>query len=276
MKYHITNKGEVKVCLATIKMCKYGSENHFSSVEQGNMANDLVLNGKAKSYSEAKSMILKEFYRKKRNETFDIVSKNNISSPFVTRTITPLKFYDEEINNIKGEIDELKAEKNSLTKENNELYKNIEIFNNDNSRAADIAVKSMYEKSVKNDKNVDEIAHEIQRKNTELSVYESMKKDANMYYQLANDNNSDLYVRNAKDVKIGKEHKQYLEKIIIDDSGNITNLFFQDYNKKITPITEITEDNRFLNNFKDINIEKGFLFTIEKRDNQKESYSIIF
>ena len=70
MKYHINNKGEVKRCLALIRMCKYGDENHFSSLEQGNKVNDLVLTRKAKNYSEAKTLVLKELYQKKSNEAF--------------------------------------------------------------------------------------------------------------------------------------------------------------------------------------------------------------
>ena len=61
MKYHITDNGEVKRCIAFIRPCKYGC--HFSSVEQGNRVNDLVYTKQADNQREAKAMVLLEQYR---------------------------------------------------------------------------------------------------------------------------------------------------------------------------------------------------------------------
>ena len=275
MKYHINNEGEVKRCLALIRMCKYGSEAHFSSLEQGNKVNDLVLTRKAKNYSEAKAIVLKELYQKKSNEVFKIVSKNGINSPSV-RTIQSVKHFNEIINDLDDDIKELKTKKNKLVSENNQIYKDIELFDGNNTKTADKTVEYLYEKSVKNDKKIEELDKEIQEKIIEINVYKEMKKESETFSNLVKNKNTDVYVRNAKEIKDGKISLMYLDNIKTDKDGKINNLFFQGYDGKITPIDEITEDNRFLNNFKDINIENGRLFTIDTNRDLFESFAMVF
>lgn len=275
MKYHINNKGEVKRCLALIRMCKYGDENHFSSLEQGNKVNDLVLTRKAKNYSEAKAIVLKELYQKKSNEAFRIISKNGINSPNV-RVIKSVKYYNEIISDLEKDLKVLKDKKNSLISNNNQIYKDIEVFDGNNTKTADKTVEYLYEKSVKNDKKVEELDREIQEKVTEINVYKNMKKDSETFSNLVKNKNTDVYVRNAKEIKDGKNVLMYLDNIKTDKDGKINNLFFQGYDGKITSIDEITEDNRFLNNFKDINIENGHLFTIDTNRDLFESFAIVF
>lgn len=275
MKYHINNKGEVKRCLALIRMCKYGDENHFSSLEQGNKVNDLVLTKKAKNYSEAKTLVLKELYQKKSNEAFRIISKNGINSPSV-RTIQSVKHFNEIINDLDDDLKELKIKKNKLVSDNNQIYKDIELFDGNTTKTADKTVEYLYEKSVKNDEKVEELDKEIQEKVTEINVYKNMKKDSETFSNLVKNKNTDVYVRNAKEIKDGKNILMYLDNIKVDKDGKINNLFFQGYDGKITPIDEITEDNRFLNNFKDINIGNGYLFTIDKNRDLSESFAIVF
>lgn len=275
MKYHINNKGEVKRCLALIRMCKYGDENHFSSLEQGNKVNDLVLTRKAKNYSEAKAIVLKELYQKKSNEVFKIVSKNGINSPGV-RVVKSVKYYNEIISDLEKDLKVLKDKKNRLILDNNQIYKDIEVFDGNNSKTADKTVEYLYEKSVKNDKKVEELDREIQEKVTEINVYKNMKKDSETFSNLVKNKNTDVYVRNAKEIKDDKNVLMYLDNIKTDKDGKINNLFFQGYDGKITSIDEITEDNRFLNNFKDINIENGHLFTIDTNRDLFESFAIVF
>ena len=275
MKYHINNKGEVKRCLALIRMCKYGSEAHFSSQEQGNKVNDLVLTRKAKNYSEAKTIVLKELYQKKSNEVFKIVSKNGINSPMV-RTIQSVKYYNGIISDLEEDLKVLKDKKNSLISDNNQIYKDIEVFNGNNTKTADKTVEYLYEKSVKNDKKVEELDKEIQEKITEINVYKNMKKESETFSNLVKNKNTNMYVRNAKEIKDGKNNLIYLDNIKTDKDGKINNLFFQSYDGKITSIDEITEDNRFLNNFKDINIGNGHLFTIDTNRDLFESFAIVF
>lgn len=275
MKYHINNKGEVKRCLALIRMCKYGDENHFSSLEQGNKVNDLVLTKKAKNYSEAKAIVLKELYQKKSNEAFRIIFKNGINSPSV-RTIQSVKHFNEIINDLEKDLKVLKDKKNSLISDNNQIYKDIEVFDGNNTKTADKTVEYLYEKSVKNDKKVEELDREIQEKVTEINVYKNMKKDSETFSNLVKNKNTDVYVRNAKEIKDGKNVLMYLDNIKTDEDGKINNLFFQGYDGKITSIDEITEDNRFLNNFKDINIRNGHLFTIDTNRDLSESFAIVF
>ena len=262
MKYHINNKGEVKRCLALIRMCKYGDENHFSSLEQGNKVNDLVLTKKAKNYSEAKTLVLKELYQKKSNEAFRIISKNGINSPSV-RTIQSVKHFNEIISDLDDDLKELKTKKNKLVSDNNQIYKDIELFDGNTTKTADKTVEYLYEKSMKNDKKIEELDKEIQEKVIEINVHKEMKKESETFSNLVKNKNTDMYVRNAKDIKDGKNNLMYLDNIKTDKDGKINNLFIQGYDGKITPIDEITEDNRFLNNFKDINIENGHLFTID-------------
>ena len=275
MKYHINNKGEVKRCLALIRMCKYGDENHFSSLEQGNKVNDLVLTKKAKNYSEAKAIVLKELYQKKSNEAFRIIFKNGINSPSV-RTIQSVKHFNEIINDLEKDLKILKDKKNRLISDNNQIYKDIEVFDGNNTKTADKTVEYLYEKSVKNDKKVEELDREIQEKVTEINVYKNMKKDSETFSNLVKNKNTDVYVRNAKEIKDGKNVLMYLDNIKTDEDGKINNLFFQGYDGKITSIDEITEDNRFLNNFKDINIRNGHLFTIDTNRDLSESFAIVF
>lgn len=275
MKYHITNNGEVKRCLALIRMCKYGSEAHFSSQEQGNKVNDLVLTRKAKNYSEAKTLILKELYQKKSNEAFRIISKNGINSPSV-RTIQSVKHFNEIISDLDDDLKELKTKKNRLVSDNNQIYKDIELFDGNTTKTADKTVEYLYEKSTKNDKKIEELDKEIQEKVTEINVYKEMKKESETFSSLVKNKNIDMYVRNAKDIKDGKNNLMYLDNIKTDKNGKINNLFIQGYDGKITPIDEITEDNRFLNNFKDINTRNGHLFTIDTNRDLFESFAIVF
>ena len=275
MKYHINNKGEVKRCLALIRMCKYGDENHFSSLEQGNKVNDLVLTRKAKNYSEAKAIVLKELYQKKSNEVFKIVSKNGINSPSV-RTIQSVKYYNRIIADLEEDLKVLKDKKNKLISDNNQIYKDIELFDGNNTKTADKTVEYLYEKSVKNDKKIEELDKEIQEKVTEINVYKNMKKESETFSNLVKNKNTDVYVRNAKEIKDGKNDLMYLDNIKTDKDGKINNLFFQGYDGKITSIDEITDDNRFLNNFKDINIKNGHLFTIDTNRDLFESFAIVF
>ena len=275
MKYHINNNGEVKRCLALIRMCKYGDENHFSSREQGNKVNDLVLTRKAKNYSEAKAIVLKELYQKKSNEVFKIVSKNGINSPSV-RTIQSVKYYNEIISDLEKDLKVLKDKKNSLISDNNQIYKDIELFDGNTTKTADKTVEYLYEKSMKNDKKVEELDKEIQEKIVEINVHKEMKKESETFSNLIKNKNTDMYVRNAKEIKDGKNALMYLDNIKTDKDGKINNLFFQGYDGKITLIDEITEDNRFLNNFKDINIENGHLFTIDTNRDLFESFAIVF
>lgn len=253
----------------------YGSEAHFSSQEQGNKVNDLVLTRKAKNYSEAKAIVLKELYQKKSNEAFRIIFKNGINSPSV-RTIQSVKHFNEIINDLEKDLKILKDKKNSLISDNNQIYKDIEVFDGNNTKTADKTVEYLYEKSVKNDKKVEELDREIQEKVTEINIYKNMKKDSETFSNLVKNKNTDVYVRNAKEIKDGKNILMYLDNIKVDKDGKINNLFFQGYDGKITPIDEITEDNRFLNNFKDINIGNGHLFTIDKNRDLSESFAIIF
>lgn len=273
MKYHINNKGEVKRCLALIRMCKYGDENHFSSLEQGNKVNDLVLTKKAKNYSEAKAIVLKELYQKKSNEAFRIISKNGINSPSV-RTIQSVKYFNEIINDLDDDLKELKIKKNKLVSENNQIYKNIELFDGNTTKTADKTVEYLYEKSMKNDKKIEELDKEIQEKVIEINVHKEMKKESETFSNLVKNKNTDMYVRNAKEIKNGKNN--LIDNIKTDKDGKINNLFFQGYDGKITSIDEVTEDNRFLNNFKDINIENGHLFTIDTNRDLFESFAIVF
>lgn len=275
MKYHINNKGEVKRCLALIRMCKYGDENHFSSLEQGNKVNDLVLTKKAKNYSEAKAIVLKELYQKKSNEVFKIVSKNGINSPSV-RVVKSVKYYNEIISDLEKDLKVLKDKKNRFVSDNNQIYKDIEVFDGNNTKTADKTVEYLYEKSLKNDKKVEELDKEIQEKITEINVYKNMKKDSETFSNLVKNKNTDVYVRNAKEIKDGKNILMYLDNIKTDEDGKINNLFFQGYDGKITSINEITEDNRFLNNFKDVNIGNGHLFTIDTNRDLFESFAIVF
>lgn len=275
MKYHINNEGEVKRCLALIRMCKYGSEAHFSSLEQGNKVNDLVLTRKAKNYSEAKTLVLKELYQKKSNQAFQVISKNGINSPSV-RTIQSVKHFNEIINDLEDDLKELKTKKNKLVSDNNQIYKDIEVFDGNNTKMADKTVEYLYEKSMKNDKKVEELDREIQEKVTEINVYKNMKKDSETFSNLVKNKNTNVYVRNAKEIKDGKNVLTYLDNIKTDKDGKINNLFFQGYDGKITSIDEITEDNRFLNNFKDINIGNGHLFTIDTNRDLFESFAIVF
>lgn len=275
MKYHINNKGEVKRCLALIRMCKYGDENHFSSLEQGNKVNDLVLTRKAKNYSEAKAIVLKELYQKKSNEVFKIVSKNGINSLSV-RTIQSVKHFNEIISDLDDDLKELKTRKNKLVSDNNRIYKDIELFDGNNTKTADKTVEYLYEKSVKNDKKVEDLDKEIQEKVTEINVYKNMKKESETFSNLVKNKNADVYVRNAKEIKDGENTLMYLDNIKVDKDGKINNLFFQGYDGKITSIDEITEDNRFLNNFKDVNIGNGHLFTIGTNRDLFESFAIVF
>lgn len=275
MKYHINNKGEVKRCLALIRMCKYGSEAHFSSLEQGNKVNDSVLTKKAKNYSEAKAIVLKELYQKKSNEVFKIVSKNGINSPNV-RTIQSAKHFNEIINDLDDDLKELKIKKNKLVSDNNQIYKDIELFDGNTTKTADKTVEYLYEKSMKNDKKIEDLDKEIQEKVTEINVYKNMKKESETFSNLVKNKNTDMYVRNAKEIKDGKNVLMYLDNIKTDKDGKINNLFFQGYDGKITSIDEITEDNRFLNNFKDVNIGNGHLFTIDTNRDLFESFAIVF
>lgn len=275
MKYHINNKGEVKVCLALIRMCKYGSDAHFSSQEQGNKVNDLVLTRKAKDYSEAKTIVLKELYQKKSNEAFRIISKNGINSPSV-RTIQSVKYFNEIISDLDDDLKELKTKKNKLVSNNNQIYKDIELFDGNTTKTADKTVEYLYEKSMKNDKKIEELDKEIQEKVIEINVHKEMKKESETFSNLVKNKNTDMYVRNAKEIKNGKNNLIYLDNIKTDKDGKINNLFFQGYDGKITSIDEVTEDNRFLNNFKDINIENGHLFTIDTNRDLFESFAIVF
>ena len=275
MKYHINNKGEVKRCLALIRMCMYGSEAHFSSQEQGNKVNDLVLTRKAKNYSEAKAIVLKELYQKKSNEAFRIISKNGINSHNV-RVVKSVKYYNEIISDLEKDLKVLKDKKNSLISDNNQIYKDIELFDGNTTKTADKTVEYLYEKSMKNDKKIEELDKEIQEKVIEINVHKEMKKESETFSNLVKNKNTDMYVRNAKEIKNGKNNLIYLDNIKTDKDGKINNLFFQGYDGKITSIDEITEDNRFLNNFKDINIENGHLFTIDTNRDLFESFAIVF
>lgn len=268
MKYHITDNGEVKRCLAFIRPCKYGC--HFSSVEQGNRVNDLVYTQQADNQREAKAMVLLEQYRAFGEASKAFRAENSITHYY--KTYRPSSAYRSELESNTEKIKELKEEITRLRQLNRQSYDLISKAENDKSEKVSKLVITMFEESLKTDKRISDLEQEVRFYEFETEQELAYKKRSDMYYkELYNQNEDDIHVREA----VTRNGKTYIGNVEVNRDGKIMNLYLERDNK-LQPIFEITPDRRFLTyDFAEANVSNGILITISQEEDEFECIDMV-
>lgn len=268
MKYHITDNGEVKRCIAFIRPCKYGC--HFSSVEQGNRVNDLVYTQQADNQREAKAMVLLEQYRAFGEASKTFRAENTTTHYY--KTYRPSNAYKSELESNTEKIKELKEEILQLKVLNRESYDLIDKLENNRTKKADQLVITMFEESLKTDERISYLEQEVRFYEFENEQELAYKKKSDMYYkELYNQNDDDIQVREA----ISRNGKTYIGNVEVDRDGRIMNLYLERDNK-LQPIFEITPDRRFLTyDFAEVNTSNGKLITISQKEDVFECIDMV-
>lgn len=267
MKFHITDNGAVKRCIAIFRPCKYGC--HFSSLEQGNRVNDLIHTGQAETQQEAKTIVLKEQYNAYSRAAKTYKDSHDVFDDKLT--LEPGNAYGNELADILSDIKDKKKEIEQLRALNIDAFHRIDDLKDDKSKRADEIVEESYQEMCRNDDEIDGLRQDITELEGTMDNIKGMQKKSAMYFNEVNDKEYAITIHNARFTDSGI----LINNVQVDNNGRIQNLYIEEGNK-LRQIFEITPDKRFLTyDFEEVSTSYRNIVTLEQDGDEYKSMDML-